>query len=299
MKTPTANSKSFTGAFRIAVLAILLGFLPPVLNTRAEEAPVATEQSASAQAQQTPQASAGSHKKDKTFFEVLREGGIVMFPLAAVSVYMLTLIIDSVRRIQNKIVCPPDIVGLLRSQFSAGDYQAAFQTCRSKACFLTNVVRAGLSMLGQGKEITEKAMEDVMAKEIASMSTRIYYLNLIGVVTPMIGLTGTVLGMMSAFKTLGTSGIGDPSALAGAIGEVLVATATGLFVAIPGFASYYFFRNRIQAVSSSTEEVINNLFRGMPYAYLAGMNIGDDPIYAAIPKEYLSADRPAEYAEQP
>jgi biopolymer transport protein ExbB len=221
-----------------------------------------------------------------------------MFPLAAVSVYMLTLIIDSVRRIQNKVVCPPDTVNLLRSQFSAGDYNAAFQTCRAKTCFLTNVVRAGLSMLGQGKEVTEKAMEDVMAKEIATMNTRIYYLNLIGVVTPMIGLTGTVLGMMSAFKTLGTSGIGDPSALAGAIGEVLVATATGLFVAIPGFASYYFFRNRIQAVSSYTEEVINNLFRGMPYAYLAGMNIGDDPVYAAIPKEYLNQDRSAEYAEQ-
>ena len=66
-----------------------------------------------------------------------------MIPLAAISVYMLTLIIDSVRRIQNKVVCPPDIVNLLRSQFSAGDYNAAFQTCRSKACFLTNVVRAG------------------------------------------------------------------------------------------------------------------------------------------------------------
>ena len=73
---------------------------------------------------------------------------------------------------------------------------------------------------------------------------------------------------------------------------MLVATATGLFVAIPGFASYYFFRNRIHAVASYTEEVINNLFRGMPYAYLAGMNIGDDPVYAAIPKEYLGSDRP-------
>ncbi|MGA7904965.1 MAG: MotA/TolQ/ExbB proton channel family protein, partial [Terrimicrobiaceae bacterium] len=256
------------------------------------------EQSASPAAQQAEQPAAAAHKKDKTFLQVLKEGGIVMFPLGAVSVYMLTLIIDSVRRIQNKVVCPPDIVNLLRSQFSAGDYNAAFQTCRSKACFLTNVVRAGLSMLGQGKEVTEKAMEDVMAKEIASLNTRIYYLNLIGVVTPMIGLTGTVLGMMNAFKTLGTSGIGDPSALAGAIGEVLVATATGLFVAIPGFASYYFFRNRIHAVSSYTEEVINNLFRGMPYAYLAGMNIGDDPIYAAIPKEYSNAERQAEYAEQ-
>jgi biopolymer transport protein ExbB len=294
MKTLIVNSNSFARAFRLAVLVVLLGFLPSVLELRAQEASA----DASPAAQEAEQSAASAHKKEKTFLQVLKEGGIVMLPLGAVSVYMLTLIIDSVRRIQNKVVCPPDVVNLLRSQFSAGDYNAAFQTCRSKACFLTNVVRAGLSMLGQGKEVTEKAMEDVMAKEIASMNTRIYYLNLIGVVTPMIGLTGTVLGMMSAFKTLGTSGIGDPSALAGAIGEVLVATATGLFVAIPGFASYYFFRNRIHAVSSFTEEVINNLFRGMPYAYLSGMNIGDDPIYAAIPKEYLSTDRPAEYVEQ-
>jgi biopolymer transport protein ExbB len=296
MKISIANSRSFTGVMRVAALAALLGFLPFVLDAQAQESPAPAEQTASPQ--QSEQPAAAKHK-DKTFFQVLRDGGIVMIPLAAVSVYMLTLIIDSVRRIQNKVVCPPDIVNLLRSQFSAGDYNAAFQTCRSKACFLTNVVRAGLSMLGQGKEVTEKSMEDVMAKEIASMNTRIYYLNLIGVVTPMIGLTGTVLGMMSAFKTLGTSGIGDPSALAGAIGEVLVATATGLFVAIPGFASYYFFRNRIHAVSSYTEEVINNLFRGMPYAYLAGMNIGDDPVYAAIPKEYMAAaEQPAEFAEQ-
>ena len=296
MKKLTVNSRPVAGALGVATIAVLLGFLPMVPHSQAQESPASTEQASSQQPGE--QATAPKHK-NKTFFEVLKEGGIAMIPLAAVSVYMLTLIIDSVRRIQNKVVCPPDIVNLLRSQFSAGDYNAAFQTCRSKACFLTNVVRAGLSMLGQGKEVTEKSMEDVMAKEIASMNTRIYYLNLIGVVTPMIGLTGTVLGMMSAFKTLGTSGIGDPSALAGAIGEVLVATATGLFVAIPGFASYYFFRNRIQAVSSHTEEVINNLFRGMPYAYLAGMNIGDDPIYAAIPKEYMAAtEQSAEFAEQ-
>jgi biopolymer transport protein ExbB len=188
-------------------------------------------------------------------------------------------------RLRNEVACPPDLLNQLRGHFSRGDYQAAFQTCRSKSTLLTNVVRVGLSMMGQGKEVTEKAMEDVFAKEIATMGTRIYYLNLIGVVTPMIGLTGTVLGMMGAFKTLGTSGIGDPSALAGAIGEVLVATASGLFVAIPGFASYYIFRNRIHAVSSYSEEVINGLFRGMPYEYAAGMLVGDDPVYAAIPLE--------------
>ncbi len=246
---------------------------------------------------------AGAHSahKEKTFIDVLKEGGIVMIPLGLVSVYMLTLIIDSARRIRIPVVCPPHVVSILRAQFSQGDYQAAFQTCREKPSFLTNIVRVGLGTLGQGKEVSEKAMEDTMAKEIAALNTRIYYLNLIGVVTPMIGLTGTVIGMMGAFKTLGTSGIGDPSALAGAIGEVLVATASGLFVAIPGFACYYIFRNRIHAVSSHAEEVINHLFRGMPYAYLANMAIGDEPICAAIPKEYYAAEQQPAYhaAEQP
>lgn len=245
--------------------------------------PLARAQEAAAPA---PAATAEvAHKKDKTFFEVIRDGGVVMIPLGLVSMYMVALIMDSLRRIRNNVVCPPETVNLLRSQFSSGDYNGAYQTCRARPCFLTNIVRVGISMIGQGKEVTEKAMEDTMAKEISSMNTRIYYLNLIGVVTPMIGLTGTVLGMMGAFKTLGTSGIGDPSALAGAIGEVLVATASGLFVAIPGFASYYIFRNRIHAVSSYAEEIVNSLFRGMPYEHAAGLAVGDEPIYAAVPLE--------------
>ena len=285
----TTNARLTFAVRALQASALLALFSLSALPAAAQEAPAAPAAAA---------APAATPHHGKTFFEVIRDGGIVMVPLIGISIYMVALIIDSVRRIQNKVVCPPDLVNLLRSQFSAGDYQAAFQTCRSKSCFLTNVVKAGLGMLGQGKEGTEKAMEDVMAKEIASMNTRIYYLNLIGVVTPMIGLTGTVLGMMSAFKTLGTSGIGDPSALAGAIGEVLVATASGLFVAIPGFASYYFFRNRILAVASYAEELINNLFRGMPYGYLAGMTFGDEPIYASIPKEYTNVEQQMDFAAE-
>ena len=64
----------------------------------------------------------------------------------------------------------------------------------------------------------------------------------------MIGLLGTVIGMMKAFAVLGASGIGDPRGLATSIGEVLMATASGLFIAIPAFISYYIFRNRTQQV---------------------------------------------------
>ena len=129
MKILIVSSKRIAGAVRLAVLVALLG---PLRRSRTRAAE--PTQPSCRRRQLEPPAAAGAHKKDKTFFEVLKDGGIVMF-LGAVSVYMLTLIIDSLRRIQNKVVCPPDIVNLLRSQFSAGDYNAAFQTCRSKGCF--------------------------------------------------------------------------------------------------------------------------------------------------------------------
>ena len=132
MKTSIVNSRSVASVIRVAALAALLGFLPFVLSSQAQESPASAEQAASPQ--QTEQAAAPKHK-DKTFFQVLKEGGIVMVPLAAVSIYMLTLIIDSVRRIQRKVVCPPDTVNLLRSQFSAGDYNAAFQACARRHVF--------------------------------------------------------------------------------------------------------------------------------------------------------------------
>ncbi|HEY5779210.1 MAG TPA: hypothetical protein VIT00_10765, partial [Terrimicrobiaceae bacterium] len=105
MKKSIVNSSSAAGVIRIVALAVLLGFVPFVLDSQAQESPAPADQAASEQA--AGQQPAAPKHKDKTFMEVLREGGIVMIPLAAVSVYMLTLIIDSVRRIQNKVVCPP------------------------------------------------------------------------------------------------------------------------------------------------------------------------------------------------
>ena len=115
------------------------------------------------------------------------------------------------------------------------------------------------------------------------MSTFISYLSVMGVCTPMLGLLGTVTGMMRAFSTLGASGIGDPSQLAGAIGEVLVATASGLGLAIPAFGAFYFLRNRMSAALHHIQDIVNDLFRKMPWEALAGAHIGDEELYAALP----------------
>ena len=80
-------------------------------------------------------------------------------------------------------------------------------------------------MLGEGRQAVEEGVIGELAKENAALQTRISYLSVIGVCTPMIGLLGTVTGMIKAFEHLGAAGIGDPSGLSAAIGEVLVATA--------------------------------------------------------------------------
>jgi biopolymer transport protein ExbB len=99
----------------------------------------------------------------------------------------------------------------------------------------------------------------------------------------MIGLIGTVSGMIAAFETLGTAGIGDPSKLAASIGEVLVATWSGLVIAVPAFGLYYFLRNRAAKAVHDIQDTLNVLFRKMPYDQLAGAHIGGEELYANTP----------------
>jgi len=117
----------------------------------------------------------------------------------------------------------------------------------------------------------------------AQVQTRINYLSVLGVCTPMIGLVGTVTGMIKAFKTLGSDGIGDPSKLSAAIGEVLVATASGLFIAIPAFFFFYMLRNRLQGSMHYLQDAVVSLFRKMPYEHLKDCHVGEEEFFAATP----------------
>lgn len=219
----------------------------------------------------------------KTLFEQIKEGGWVMVPIGLCSIATLYLIGDGVLRTGRKRVAPATQEEALKSLFRQGDYVGAYNYCKEDPSPLTNVLRVGIGLLGDGKEITEEGMTSELAKENSQMNTYISYLSVIGVCTPMIGLLGTVTGMIKAFAKLGSSGIGDPSGLSAAIGEVLVATASGLVIAIPAFGAFYFLRNRASSAIHHIQDVVNSLFRKMPYESLAGVHIGDDELYAAIP----------------
>jgi biopolymer transport protein ExbB len=219
----------------------------------------------------------------KTLFEQIKEGGWVMFPIGLCSIATVYLIGDGVIRTGRKKILPPEQEATIKSLFRQGDYVGAYEYCKANPSALSNVTRVGVSLLGDGKQAVEEGIYAEIAKENSRLQTYISYLSVIGVCTPMIGLLGTVTGMIRAFATLGSSGIGDPSSLSAAIGEVLVATASGLFIAIPAFGAFYFLRNRAAAGIHDIQDTVARLFRKMPYESLTDVHIGDEELYAAMP----------------
>ena len=249
----------------------------------------------------TAVASAEEARKDakphsKSMLETLVEGGWVMVPIGIMSVLTVYLSTDGFRNTSIKKTFPPAFEAEVKRFFQSSDYVGAYTFCRDNKSPLTNVLRVGISLLGDGKTMVEEGMISEMHRESAAMGTQINYLSVIGVVTPMIGLLGTATGMIKAFSTLGSSGIGDPSSLSGAIGEVLVATASGLVIAIPAFGMFYFLRSRSTSAMHHIQDIINQLFRKMPYDSLEGVHISGEEIYANIPN-WLAA-RTEEAAHQ-
>jgi biopolymer transport protein ExbB len=233
-------------------------------------------------AQEAPEGAAegaGTHAQ-KTLWETVIEGGplliLIWISILATSVIMVTLIIQNIMTLKASKLAPPPLVQSLQQTIGSGNYQEAWETCRQNNNYLANVLRAGLARIGRGKEAVEDALAEHGLREATLLRTRNSYLSVIGVVAPMIGLLGTVIGMIGAFAVLGTSGISNPQALAARIGEVLIATASGLFIAIPAFIAYYIFRNMSQKAIVIADDTVNSLVIDIPYEELSGVQIGDN-----------------------
>ena len=223
---------------------------------------------------------AGGEDKKHTIWETIREGGplIIGIWLAIIgtSVTMVTFIVQGLLTLRKDKLAPPPLVESLRQTIAAGNYQEAWEICNANKNYLSNVLKAALSRIGRGKTAVEDAIVEHGLREATVMRTRNSYLSVIGVIAPMIGLLGTVIGMIGAFAVLGSSGISDPRALAARIGEVLLATASGLFIAIPAFIFYYVFRNMAQQCIVHADDVVNTLVQDIPYEELDGVRIGED-----------------------
>lgn len=222
---------------------------------------------------------------EKSFVDVFKEGGWCMYPILGFSIATVWLIIDVWFRTSHKKMNPDADVQTARQLFLAGDYVGAYQAMKTAVSPFAQVVRAALASIGYGKTATEEALLAEVDKISSTLQTRINYLSVIGVCTPMVGLLGTVSGMRGAFAS-----ISEPTELAGHIGEVLIATASGLFIAIPAFMGFYFLRNKLQGAIHRVQEEAEGLFRNAPYEFLKDADVGQEATYAALPNWVSDAE---------
>jgi biopolymer transport protein ExbB len=164
------------------------------------------------------------------------------------------------------------VVAAVRAAFRRGDFQAGYDACAQRSGLFANAVAAALRHASEGRTASEDAAAVALEAGQARLQSRIAYLSVIGVIAPMVGLTGTVLGMIDAFAAMGQPGAADPARLSGAIGHVLHATAGGLIVAIPAFVLHYVLRSRVALAVRAVAEEVHELFRGFPYASREGVD---------------------------
>ncbi len=232
---------------------------------------------------------------EKTLFQRLMAAGpFFMGTLFMASVFMVWLVIDGITRTARAKLAPPAVIASLRQNLIDGDYETATQLVTAQDSVFANIATAAFSKIGLGKDATDDAIFEETERARSIFNSRISYLSVIGVITPMIGLTGTVFGMIHAFDTLGSSGVGDPTKLSAAIGEVLVCTGGGLVVAIPAFAFYYVMRNRISAGFRHIQTEINAVFHHLPYDHLQGIRLEADAFVPSLPRASAPAEGTAE-----
>lgn len=184
----------------------------------------------------------------------------------ALSITLLTLIVMNILGSRQDNICPPDLVEGVEQQLAEGNAQGAAELIRTDDSFLGQVVAAGLSKLDRGHSHAVEAMQEIGEEETMKMEHNLSYMALIGNISPMIGLFGTVQGMIAAFRTIATSGsTPKPSALAMDISTALFTTLAGLAIAIPAIAVYNILRNRVQRLTMQvgvTSEELLERFEG-------------------------------------
>lgn len=187
-------------------------------------------------------------------FELIKAGGWLMVPILACSVIAVAIIGERMWMLRVRRVIPRHLVAEVWKWVRDNQLDAVrLQTLRSGSP-LGRILAAGLVNLHHDREIMKEAIEDTGRHVVLELERYLNTLGTIAAISPLLGLLGTVIGMIKVFTAITTQGVGDPGVLAGGISEALITTAAGLSVAIPALMFYRYFRGRVDMLVMRMEE---------------------------------------------
>lgn len=180
--------------------------------------------------------------------EIVQAGGWLMLPIIACSMVAAAIILERLWTLQQKRVLPKDLTVQAWQWVKADRLDSERVQMLHQSSPLGQVLAAGLVNRDAGREIAKEGIEDTGRHVVHEMERYLNPLGTIAVISPLLGLLGTVIGMVKVFAAITVHGVGNPSVLAGGISEALITTAAGLTVAIPSLIGYRYLRGRVDAL---------------------------------------------------
>ncbi len=198
---------------------------------------------------QAPVGEAGRALEVQSIWDFIMKGGVMMIPIGLCSVIALTVVLERLLSLRRSKVMPASFLpGLKRVLLeSPGDKKSAIEYCRQDASPVANVFAAGIKKLDGSIESVEKYIQEAGEREALKLRKFVRVLSVIASVAPLLGLLGTIFGMITAFQTVAISGeaLGKTELLAGGIYEAMITTAGGLLVAIPVLICFHWISAKV------------------------------------------------------
>ncbi|MFT5332524.1 MAG: biopolymer transport protein ExbB [Halioglobus sp.] len=186
--------------------------------------------------------------------ELVTAGGWLMVPILLCSVVVVAICIERLYTLNAKKISPPHLLATVWQQLKADQLDTARLKTLKQSSPLGRILAAGLSNAYHGRDVMKESIQEAASHVVHELERYLNTLGTIAAVTPLLGLLGTVMGMIKVFAEIMTQGTGNASVLAGGISEALITTAAGLSVAIPALVMHRYFVGRIDGIVVELEQ---------------------------------------------
>jgi biopolymer transport protein ExbB len=195
-----------------------------------------------------------ANKEECALLELLMAGGWTMPFIVACSITAMAIVIERSLALKPERIAPPHLLAGVWQQLKAGELDAVRLKQLRQGSPLGAILAAGLANRAQGRDIMKESIQEAAGHVIHDLGRYLNTLGTIAAVTPLLGLLGTVIGMIRVFTEITVQGTGNANALAGGISEALITTAAGLAVAIPSLVMHRYFTGKIDAIVVGLEQ---------------------------------------------
>jgi biopolymer transport protein ExbB len=194
---------------------------------------------------------------------ILLKGGIIMAPLTLLSVLGVAVFIEKLINLRASKVLQQEVIGCIESLRTPTDVPMAMKICERHNSPIANIIHAGLEEAEHQSTLLEirTAMEDTGRREVKRLERYLVVLETVAAASPLLGLLGTVFGMIKVFSVISIAGVGQTGRLAGGIAEALITTAFGLSIGIPALVAYNFFDSRVENYVIKIEANVHALLK--------------------------------------